>query len=231
MSQPSPAGQWILDQYHLREAAAARRELPTPSVPPPRRDPPKVLTWIAAALIAIGAIGIPAYLGLREHGKEQQVTAFTSGTGGEKFISPDGDFSATFPSTPSRSEHTVDLPKIGGPRQVILWSSGSRRNMFGVQVLSVPPGTDYNFSEGLEAAAAAVGGQVIQSRVTSFEGHVAGEGVVRSRSGYFVKALIVPMSGRLYTLLVAANQDPPPGYDKFKASFAIGEAPSAVLDS
>jgi hypothetical protein len=235
MSEPSPAGKWILEQYQLSEAAATASEVPTPYPapysPPSSRRSPKVFGWIAAALVAVGGVGIPAYLGLHEHHAEQQVTAYTSGTGGATFISPDGGFSATFPSQPSRSERTIDLPKIGGQQNVTLWSSGSKRNMFGVMVLDLPPGTDYNFSEGLDGAAAAVDGQVVQSRVTSFDGHEAGEGVVRARSGYYVKALIVPTPSRLYTLLVAASQDPPPGYDKFKSSFAIGDQASSGVGS
>jgi hypothetical protein len=199
---------------------------PAPAHPQARRTSPgKRMLGIAAGVIGalIGTALVGGMLGTKTDNGQKRIDAYLSGEGAKEFFASDAQFRATFPSIPER---TVKSVNAGGAQiNVVFYMSGvGDDGGFAVSEFDVPAGVPFDLNMGVNGAAAAVGGHIESAVPASFGGYPAMEFLVSGAEGHnlYVRGLAIKAPSRVYILQVVDSVNPPPGYEKFKASFRIG---------
>jgi hypothetical protein len=168
---------------------------------------------------AITATGVgAAFLGTSDKA-EERVRNYVLGTGQKEFFASDLQFRASFPTIPSRT--TKSLTSLGPDAEMVLYTSDLGSAAFSAGAIDLPPGPAFDLNLAVNGAAAATGGHVLSSVLTTFEGHPAVEFVIAIKD-HFDQGLIVAAPARVYQLQVIDSTNPPDGYDRFKESFHIG---------
>src|SRR5207245_2123625 len=113
-----------------------------------------------------------------------------------------------------------NLQAPGQQITLLLYKTDSSNRSFAVEEINFAPGTPFNLQGGVQGAANGAHGTVQSSRLTTFQGFPADEFVIASTQGrttVYIKALAVHTSSHALIILVGGTEDPPLGYDKFKA--------------
>lgn len=153
----------------------------------------------------------------------QRVEDYASGKSSEAFAAADGGFRAEFPTVPERRTQRVD---VGGTKvDVVDYTSGSGDRAFTVSYADIPASQEVGdpilrLDASAKGAAAAVGGTLKSSMITTLVALPAVEYLI-VLEGRHVKATSVLAGRRLYGVQVVGKDDPPSGYDRFRASFQL----------
>lgn len=153
----------------------------------------------------------------------QRVEDYARGESIEPYLAGDGGFRAEFPTTPERRMEKVD---VGGAEvDVVDYTSGSGDGAFTVSFADIPAGQEVGdpilrLDASAKGAAAAVKGTLTSSMITTLVGLPAVEYLI-VLDGRNVKATSVLSGRRLYGVQVVGRENPPLGYDRFRASFRL----------
>jgi hypothetical protein len=178
-----------------------------------------VVLGVVAALVGFAGVGTVLVGTSSAEGRLQK---YVSGSGDKEFFASDLQFRATFPSLPSRS--TQPIKGLNGV-SMVLYTSDLGDAGFSAGAIERPKGGDFDLNMAVNGAAAATGGHVLSSSLTTFQGFPAAEFVIAVDNGVYDKGLLVLTDERVYQLQAIEKSNPPRGYDHFKASFHIA-APS-----
>ncbi|HET7488538.1 MAG TPA: hypothetical protein VFJ85_11460 [Acidimicrobiales bacterium] len=227
--QPPPASP-PMEPARFAPAGPAQPGWPQPAYGTirPAPLPAKRSTWrivLIVAAVVVGAFVGLAVLGAFVNGMsgvagKVSIDEYNRGGAGKPFVAADDGFRATFPSEPIHTTQKQIVPT--GAMELSNYFTASEEESFAVSSGGIPPGAGFDPNVGLDGAAGAIKGTV-QSRVpTTFAGYPAVQGLIVSADGKaFVEVLIVRAPNRFYILSVTAGHNPPPGFDRFKASFEL----------
>lgn len=179
----------------------------------------RIVVILVALAAAFGASAVVGNLLGDDESAEERVDDYLTGTEEREYVSAEAQFRAVFPGAPERSTETSE---VGGRTIPITFFAKELGDAaFAVAVFDVPAGAPFDLDAAVNGSAAAVEGKVESSSRLKFQEFDAAEFVLSAGEGMFVKGMVIRAPARVYQIQVVGNDNPPRGYDKFKASFRI----------
>jgi hypothetical protein len=177
---------------------------------PPARGRP-LLPIIAGVLAgAIVVAGVAAFLLTRGGSSNAGLPS-----GSVAYHDPGGYFSATFEGTPLYHDTTQSTPEGPLPYKYAEYAANGVDESIGVLIL--PAGSSFDLNKGLQGVATGVGGDVVSSSATSFQGYQSLFGVISLSSGY-LDTEVIDAGQDIYIFGTVGQNTPPPDYSAFAGS-------------
>jgi hypothetical protein len=211
------------------EVAGAVSTMAPPAPPPKERSSRgsgagfgKLLVR-AVVIVAVGFGATKGFDVVRDYRDDQgakRVAAYLTGEEGTPYVASDLEFRAVFPKLPERQERTDEVLDISVPTTSYVADLGSSAYVVGGYEMT--PDMPFDLNAAVNGAAAAVDGTILSAQPTSFVGVDAVEATIEvGDPAATIKIIVFRIPERAYFLQVVSEDDPGPGYDEFKRSFAL----------
>jgi hypothetical protein len=179
----------------------------------------KKLLVVAVAILAALAGGSLVDGLLGDESGEERIQEYLTGTGDHEYVSSEAKFRAVFPGKPARATEDVDAG--GSTFTVVAFAKEYDDAGFSVAMFPWAAGQAFDFDAGVNGIAVEKKAKVASSTKVKAQGFDAVEYVLVGPDSTHVKGLLIRARDRVYQLEAKGKDNPPAGYDKFKASFQI----------
>lgn len=177
---------------------------------------------MAAALVTV------ALAGCTDNDKDDRAGGGRAGgneTALKPFTAADAKFTASFPSTPERSDQQV--PAGGATLRLVMYSSevddesGYSVGWFQLAAAPAAEGMNVFLEATRDGSVSAIKGKLVSSAFVTHDGLPAVEYTAAGPQGQYVKCRIVVRGRDVYVVQLASSSPDPPGYSEFVDSFAV----------